>query len=688
MADSAASATLSTEDPTSYSTSSPGSGKQKYKSNHPSSKHPAWCFVTPLAEKHWNCNICKKVFTGSVSRVTLHLLGKADAQKTQSLVAECSGGKTDESKEMLQDAKKIVKQYLADADGKKETKRFQDDIDDIDSNDEAPDAKRRNVSQSSITSHFTKGHSTSAEAAHAAIASWSYSTGVSFNAIDNPEFSNMCKVLVGLGGNSNADYKPPSRYMLSNRLLDAEVELIRKSLEAWEPTLQEVGCTMTSDGWTNKNTRLSLINYMVVCPKGAIFLEAVNTSEHEGAKDAAYIANGIIAQIEKFGPEKVFHVCTDGAAVMRAAWPIVESKFPHLTVDWCIAHVMDLLMEDIGKLPFFTTSIEEAKEVVKFIRNHQYTNKVFTSKSPKRTLLYPGETRFATSLIMLQRLVDVQTAVEETLSGTEFAEFLQGKSYAAVGDSVKRTVRDVDWWYKIKALCDILSPCVKVLRMADSNTPSAGKIQNEIWKLHDSLQGALESEALDDFIPVDTKARVKQLLSDRWDDLHSELHGAGLCLDPEFHDIDHYQANEGQPYWDLFAIVHKVYGNDDRADKALEQFSNYTNKIGMWGNEKIFRSAKNMPAWTWWQQWKGRVPELAKVAMRVLSQVSGAGAGERNWSTYGFIMSDLRNRLAPGRAEKLVYVHYNKRAVQRVKRVDYAESFFKWSEDDDSKLED
>lgn len=71
---------------------------------------------------------------------------------------------------------------------------------------------------------------------------------------------------------------------------------------------------------------------------------------------------------------------------------------------------------------------------------------------------------------MLERLYALRTAVEETLSGTGFAEFLQGKSYAAVGDSVKRTVRDIEWWDKIKALCAILSPCVKVMRMADRRT--------------------------------------------------------------------------------------------------------------------------------------------------------------------------------------------------------------------------
>ena len=71
---------------------------------------------------------------------------------------------------------------------------------------------------------------------------------------------------------------------------------------------------------------------------------------------------------------------------------------------------------------------------------------------------------------------------------------------------------------------------------------------------------------------------------------------------------------------------------------------------------------------------------MVKVAMRVLSQVTGAGAGERNWSTYGFVVDTLRSRLLPDRAMKLVYVHYNLRAVNRVRAVDYEEQFFKWDD--------
>ena len=72
------------------------------------------------------------------------------------------------------------------------------------------------------------------------------------------------------------------------------------------------------------------------------------------------------------------------------------------------------------------------------------------------------------------------------------------------------------------------------------------------------------------------------------------------------------------------------------------------------------------------------MPELQKVAVRVLSAPVAAGAGERNWSTYGHIVSDLRTSLTSERAKKLVFIHMNSRVIAKTRRVDYVSDTFKW----------
>ena len=50
----------------------------------------------------------------------------------------------------------------------------------------------------------------------------------------------------------------------------------------------------------------------------------------------------------------------------------------------------------------------------------------------------------------------------------------------------------------------------------------------------------------------------------------------------------------------------------------------------------------------------GTHPKLREIAMRDLAQPVGAGAEERNWSTYIFILDKRRNRFFVDRARKLV----------------------------------
>ena len=56
-------------------------------------------------------------------------------------------------------------------------------------------------------------------------------------------------------------------------------------------------------------------------------------------------------------------------------------------------------------------------------------------------------------------------------------------------------------------------------------------------------------------------------------------------------------------------------------------------------------------------------PELARVGMRVLSQVISASLFERNWSAPWHIHTKISNRLDPATTENLVYVYSNSNLV-------------------------
>jgi hypothetical protein len=59
-------------------------------------------------------------------------------------------------------------------------------------------------------------------------------------------------------------------------------------------------------------------------------------------------------------------------------------------------------------------------------------------------------------------------------------------------------------------------------------------------------------------------------------------------------------------------------------------------------------------------------PDLAQLAIKVLSQPCGAGAAEQSWAQYEYIHSKRRNRLSRGRASDLLYVSANLKLLQKI----------------------
>jgi hypothetical protein len=69
---------------------------------------------------------------------------------------------------------------------------------------------------------------------------------------------------------------------------------------------------------------------------------------------------------------------------------------------------------------------------------------------------------------------------------------------------------------------------------------------------------------------------------------------------------------------------------------------------------------------TWWQISGYSTPALQKVAIRLVSQCASATGCERNWSTFAFIHTKVRNCLTYEKLHKLVYVNYNLRIQNRI----------------------
>jgi hypothetical protein len=98
---------------------------------------------------------------------------------------------------------------------------------------------------------------------------------------NNPFFQPVVDAIAIVG----PGYKIPSYDDFRGRILQNEKVDCTKRLEEFRASWAQTGCTVMSDGWTDQKGR-TLINFLVSCPKGTMFMKSVDASSH--IKDAKF----------------------------------------------------------------------------------------------------------------------------------------------------------------------------------------------------------------------------------------------------------------------------------------------------------------------------------------------------------------------------------------------------------------
>ncbi|CAF2085644.1 unnamed protein product [Brassica napus] len=244
-------------------------------------------------------------------------------------------------------------------------------------------------------------------------ARWIYQSGIPFNAIDNGAFKMFCEAL----GQFGPGWIPPTQYQLREPLLKEEEERTRELLKSQEAEWDRYGCSIMTDGWTDRKKR-SIMNLCVNSRGGTFFLSSkdASTESHTGL----YIFEYIDRCIGEVGAHKVVQVVTDNALNNVAASKMLKEKRPNIFWTGSAAHTIDLMLEAISKLPKFAKIIDQAKALTIFIYAHHKTLAMMRSHTKKRDIVRPGVTRFATSFLTLQSLLEKKIQLKAMFNSEEW----------------------------------------------------------------------------------------------------------------------------------------------------------------------------------------------------------------------------------------------------------------------------
>lgn len=511
-----------------------------------------------------------------------------------------------------------------------------------------------------------------------------YEANIPFSIARNSTF----KEAIRRTSDFRAPYAPPSYNDLRKKLLvQAKKELGAVLEEKVGDSVRKFGATLAFDGWSSC-TNQPLFNAMIVSPAGEHFLGSVDTSGHK--KTAEYQASIIEKYIEEIGPKNVVQIATDNASVMKAAADIITAKYGHIYFQGCAVHAMNLLLGDLAKARWIIDVLKKAKTIVKFIKKRHMPLAVFQKHEKKFSLVMSGKTRFGSNFLMVDRLVRVRQALQQSVVDEQWISYVSGlrdtskKKPRTISRDVKKYVLDDHFWERCTNFQEVVAPVMNALRDFDSGEPCMGKIRHIFRNVEKHIHSVRE-----EFFEINDEETidVEKHFRERWALVKTDLHDAGALLNPYLlHDKE--LADDLDAITACKSVLGRLCSPKTYPDVVLE-FLAFRHKQPPFHN-MLDPKQQKCSAHAWWD-FEGACGKLiAPIARRILAQTVSSSSCERNWSSYSFVHNRSRNRLQKKRAEDLVYVYTNSRLMAKAKATDekkwYKENVS--SEDSDSASEE
>ncbi|CAI0400473.1 unnamed protein product [Linum tenue] len=286
-------------------------------------------------------------------------------------------------------------------------------------------------------------------------------------------------------------FKPPSYHELRETFLKEEMKEVEEKLNVFKEEWKSVGCSIMSDGWTDKKKR-SICNFLVNSPRGTVFVESIASGISKNTEKVFEMLDNIV---NKVGEENVVQVVTDNASAYKAAGEKLMRKWKHLFWTPCAAHCMDLMLEDFEKhMPVHKSTISKGRKVTNFIYTRTNLIAMMKEFTEGRDLVRPAQTRFATSYLTLGCLSEQKGNLMTMFSSDKWRK----SNFASIseGKRIQMIVLDGRFWTNVVNCLRAAMPLVKVLRLVDSEEkptmPFVVKELNEAKEKIKSNFGAME----------------------------------------------------------------------------------------------------------------------------------------------------------------------------------------------------
>ncbi|CAI7892425.1 unnamed protein product [Closterium sp. NIES-53] len=591
--------------------------------DHDVFKHFRLIKVDEGKSQQYECRYCCNVFSGAAIRCAQHLASWRKMKRRE--VALCKEAPTEARVAMR---KKYEAKTAAAAQRRQATS-------------DAIASVTSSGKRSRITDYLETGAEAGKRDAHEALALMFAGCRIPERVAEHPLFISAVRAIRDAG----TGYVPPNRRFIGGAGLRMCCDNIDRGLSGVKASWKRTGVTIASDMMTDKNGRPQA-NVFLVNDSGVVFKDSVDCRME--TKTGGYVTSILRPVVEEVGPENVVAFCTDGGSNYAVACNQLIAEWPHIQHVPCATHVLDLFMEDVGKMPWAKNVVDPAGDISSFVRNHHWTRGYL--RNPEMVgarmlqALKPAGTRFGTQYIVVSRLCQLRQSLAQMVVSDVWKGWAVGERKKPA-EKFAAQVLDDAWWKTAEFFCKLMKLPFFAMRKTDAD--------------------------------------AKGMMGRMWDgSLACPMHVAGRILNPANQDEDIFGSDaECTKVFKAFITQHAEHpcnhgkegdDGDDFGEVLLElqegvrAFLDMKGSFGM-GDAIAQRSLVKEGKYDmvkWWQ-WHGiDAPKLAALAIRTLSQAVSASPCERGWSTWDGVHTARRNRLGSTKCRDLVFVAHNWNVVR------------------------
>ncbi|XP_030941834.1 uncharacterized protein LOC115966820 [Quercus lobata] len=257
-----------------------------------------------------------------------------------------------------------------------------------------------------------------------------------------------------------------------------------------------------------------------------IFIRSVDASDL--VKDVINLSNLFDEIVNWVGPANIVHLVTNNAANYVAARRILCGKYRNISWSPCVAHCLNLIFKEIGKMDHVDKFAKRASKITVFINNYVALQAWLRTKKNWTEIVRLGPTRFATIFIALGSLKEHKHDLQALVTSKFYVESRYAKDKKV--KTVVKIILDNQFWNDCHVIVHIMPPLIHLLRIVDSDEkPAMGYVYDAMYRTIDGIKKKKFKDK------KRLWERYVNIIKDHWDtQFYRDIHATAYWLNPAF----------------------------------------------------------------------------------------------------------------------------------------------------------